>query len=280
MKIAFIKMHGAGNDYIYIDTIKHRYDVDFNKLAKTISSRHFSVGGDGLVLIMPSGNADYRMKMFNSDGSEAEMCGNAIRCVGKYLFDHGYLKKETFKIETHLDNKDLVIIEKTPSGEAKLLSVDMGKPILNGRDIPISVDRDPVIGVEVMGYKGTAVSMGNPHFVIFVDKITDSQVLIDGPEIEKLPIFPNKTNVEFIKVLDRRTLKMRVWERGTGETLACGTGACASTVAAVLNDLADRSVNIQLRGGTLAIEWKEDTGRVFLTGPAEEVYQGIYDFTT
>jgi len=280
MKIAFIKMHGAGNDYIYIDTIKHRYDVDFNKLAKTISSRHYSVGADGLVLIMPSDNADFRMKMFNADGSEAEMCGNAIRCVGKYLFDRGYLKKETFTIETHLDNKDLVIVEKTPSGEAKLLSVDMGKPILNGRDIPISVDRDPVIGVEVMGYKGTAVSMGNPHFVIFVDRITDTQVLIDGPEIEKHPIFPNKTNVEFIEILDRRTLKMRVWERGTGETLACGTGACASTVAAVLNDLADRSVNIQLRGGTLAIEWKEDTGRVFLTGPAEEVYQGIYDFTT
>ncbi len=271
-------MHGAGNDYIYIDTIKHGYDVDFNKLAKTISSRHFSVGGDGLVLIMPSDNADYRMKMFNADGSEAEMCGNAIRCVGKYLFDHGYLKKETFTIETHLDNKDLAIVEKTPSGEAKLLSVDMGKPILNGRDIPISVDRDPVIGVEVTGYKGTAVSMGNPHFVIFVDKITDSQVLIDGPEIEKHPIFPNKTNVEFIEVLDRRTLKMRVWERGTGETLACGTGACASTVAAVLNDLGERSVNIQLRGGALQIEWKKDTGRVFLTGPAVEVFHGIYDF--
>ncbi len=277
MKISFIKMHGAGNDYIYIDTIKHRYDVDFNKLAKTISSRHFSVGGDGLVLIMPSDNADYRMKMFNADGSEAEMCGNAIRCVGKYLFDRGYLKKESFTIETHLDNKDLVIVEKTPSGQAKLLSVDMGKPVLNGREIPIDFDRDPVIGVEVMGYKGTAVSMGNPHFVIFVDKITDSHVLTDGPEIEKHPIFPNKTNVEFIEVIDRRTLEMRVWERGTGETLACGTGACASAVAAVLNDLADRSVSIHLRGGTLRIEWKKE-GMVFLTGPAEEVFHGIYDF--
>ena len=279
MKIAFIKMHGAGNDYIYIDTIKHKYDVDFNNLAKTISSRHFSVGGDGLVLIMPSDTADYRMKMFNADGSEAEMCGNAIRCVGKYLFDNGYVKKETFSIETQLDNKDLVIIEKTPSGEAKLLSVDMGKPILNSKKIPIDVDQDPVIGVGIMGYKGTAVSMGNPHFVIFVDKITDKQVLIDGPEMEKHPIFPKKTNVEFIEVLDRRTLKMRVWERGTGETFACGTGACAGAVAAVLNDLADRSVSIQLRGGTLQVEWKKNTDRVFLTGPAEEVYQGVFEYT-
>ena len=258
MKIAFIKMHGAGNDYIYIDTIKHKYDVDFNNLAKTISSRHFSVGGDGLVLIMPSDTADYRMKMFNADGSEAEMCGNAIRCVGKYLYDNGYVKKETFSIETQ---------------------VDMGKPILNSKKIPIDVDQDPVIGVGIMGYKGTAVSMGNPHFVIFVDKITDKQVLIDGPEMEKHPIFPKKTNVEFIEVLDRRTLKMRVWERGTGETFACGTGACAGAVAAVLNDLADRSVSIQLRGGTLQVEWKKNTDRVFLTGPAEEVYQGVFEYT-
>jgi diaminopimelate epimerase len=280
MKIEFVKMHGAGNDYIYIDTLKNNYDVDFKKLAKAISWRHFSVGGDGLVLIMPSDKADYRMKMFNADGSEAEMCGNAIRCVGKYLFDRGYLKKDSFTIETYLDNKKLEIVEKSVSGEAKSLSVDMGKPILNGKNIPIDVDRNPVVGVEVMGYKGTAVSMGNPHFVIFVDKITDSQVLIDGPEIEKHPIFPNKTNVEFIEVLDRQTLKMRVWERGTGETFACGTGACASAVAAVLNDLADRSVNIQLRGGTLEIAWKKDSDRVFLTGPAEEVYQGIYDFIT
>ena len=190
------------------------------------------------------------------------------------------MKKESFTIETHLDNKDLVIVEKTLSGEAKMLSVDMGKPILNGKKIPINIDRNPVVGVEVMGYTGTAVSMGNPHFVIFVDKITDSQVLIDGPEIEKHPIFPNKTNVEFIEVLDRQTLKMRVWERGTGETFACGTGACASAVAAVLNDLADRSVSIQLRGGTLAIEWEKDSDRVFLTGPAEEIYQGIYNFAT
>jgi diaminopimelate epimerase len=271
-------MQGAGNDYVYIDMIRNRYDLDFHKLAREISSRHFGVGGDGLVLIMPSKKADYRMKMFNADGSEAEMCGNAIRCVGKYLFDDRYLKKENFTIETYVDNKELVITEKTSSGKAKSLSVDMGKPILNGKDIPIDVDMNPVIGIDVMGYEGTAVSMGNPHFVIFVDKITDKQVLTDGPEIEKNPIFPNKTNVEFIEVLDSKTLKMRVWERGTGETLACGTGACASAVAAVLNNFIERSVSIQLLGGTLHIDWKKDTDRVVLTGPAVEVFRGTYDF--
>jgi diaminopimelate epimerase len=278
LKIEFIKMQGAGNDYVYIDMIKNGYDLDFNKLAREISSRHFGVGGDGLVLIMPSEKADYRMKMYNADGSEAEMCGNAIRCVGKYLFDEGYLKKDTFKIETYIDNKELVITGKTASGKAKMLSVDMGKPILKGKEIPVDVDMNPVVGIDVMGYRGTAVSMGNPHFVIFVDRITDDQVLKDGPRIEINPIFPKKTNVEFIEVLDRQTLKMRVWERGTGETLACGTGACASTAAAVLNNFIDRSANIELRGGTLHIEWNEKTDRVILTGPAEEVFRGIYDF--
>jgi diaminopimelate epimerase len=276
MDIKFIKMHGAGNDYIYIDMLSQNYEVDFNELSRRISSRHFGVGGDGLVLIMTSDRADFRMRMFNADGSEAEMCGNAIRCVGKYLFDYGYLKKKTFSIETMAGIKTLEIGEKDREGKVKTLTVDMGEPVLNGKDIPIGFETNPVVDVEVIGYRGTAVSMGNPHFVIFMDEITDRHVLIGGPNLEKDKIFPCKTNVDFIQIIDRNTVKMRVWERGSGETLACGTGACAGVVAGVLGNLTDRSVNVHLPGGTLHIEWNENNNRVFLTGPAEEVFHGVY----
>lgn len=279
MNIEFIKMHGAGNDYIYIDMIRHGYKVGFQDLAQKISLRHFGVGGDGLVLIMESDKADYRMRMFNSDGSESEMCGNAIRCVGKYLHDNGYLKTSEFSIETSGGIKYLLLVEKDANGRAVKLKVDMGEPILNGKDIPVNVDKEPVMGIEVMGYSGTAVSMGNPHFVIFVDRITPTHVLTHGPKLEINPLFPNKANIEFIQVLDRHTIKMRVWERGAGETLACGTGACAGAVAGVLNNIVERTVDVKLPGGTLRIEWNKDNNRVFLTGPAEEVFRGIYNYS-
>lgn len=277
MHINFIKMQGAGNDYIYLDLITDGLDVDFHDLAKKISSRHFGVGGDGLVLIMKSSSADYRMRMFNADGSEAEMCGNAIRCVGKHLFDNGYLIKDEFSIETLGGIKKLWITKKDQNRKAVRLRVDMGEPILNGREIPVDIDENPVIDLQVMGYTGTAISMGNPHFVIPVESITDNQVLVDGPKLETNPIFPNRANIEFIRVIDRQTLEMRVWERGSGETLACGTGACASAVAGVLNNLVDRAVDVKLLGGTLTIEWNENN-RVYMSGPAQEVFRGFYNY--
>ncbi len=278
MDIEFIKMEGAGNDYVYLDLLKDSYDVDFSDLAKKIADRHFGVGGDGLVLMMESREADYRMRMFNADGSEAEMCGNAIRCVGKYLYDRAYLDNREFSIETLVGIKNLSIFETDEDGKAVKLRVDMGEPVLKGRDIPVQFDMEPVIGVEVRGYEGTAMSMGNPHFVIFVDEISDNHVLIDGPLLEKAPEFPNRINVEFVSVIDRDNIEMRVWERGSGETLACGTGACASAVASVLNDKTSREMNVKLLGGTLRIEWYEASNTVYMTGPATEVFSGTYNY--
>lgn len=276
MDIEFIKMEGAGNDYVYLDLLKNNYDLDFNDLSKKIADRHFGVGGDGLVLMMESREAHYRMRMFNADGSEAEMCGNAIRSVGKYLYDRAYLDDREFSIETLAGIKHLSVFETDEDGRAVKLRVDMGEPVLKGVDIPVQFDMEPVTGVTVRGYEGTAVSMGNPHFVIFVDEITDNHVLIDGPLLEKAPEFPNKINVEFVNVIDRGHIEMRVWERGSGETLACGTGACASGVASVLSNKTSREMNVKLLGGTLRIEWEESSNRVYMTGPATEVFSGIY----
>jgi diaminopimelate epimerase len=237
------------------------------------------------------------MRMFNADGSEAEMCGNAIRCVGKYLHDRGRLKggpkrgagktgarsgrHETrgFTIETLAGVKTLEVAKKDRAGKALQLTVDMGRPVLKGADIPVRVDAEPVVGVDVMGYRGTAVSMGNPHIVLFVDEITDGQVRGDGPKIENHPLFPRRTNVEFVKVLNGKNIEMRVWERGSGETLACGTGACAAAVASALNGFTGRNVEVKLLGGTLRIEWRETDGTVLMTGPAEEVFRGVYRYT-
>ncbi len=280
MDIEFIKMEGVGNDYVYLDLLKDSYDVDFSDLAKKIADRHFGVGGDGLVLMMESREADYRMRMFNADGSEAEMCGNAIRCIGKYLYDRAYLDNREFSIETLVGIKNLSIFETDEDGKAVKLRVDMGEPVLKGRDIPVQFDMEPVIGVEVRGYEGTAMSMGNPHFVIFVDEISDNHVLIDGPLLEKATEFPNRINVEFVSVIDRDNIEMRVWERGSGETLACGTGACASAVASVLNDKTSREMNVKLLGGTLRIEWDEASNTVYMTGPATEVFSGTYNYNS
>ncbi|UCB47539.1 MAG: diaminopimelate epimerase [Spirochaetota bacterium] len=278
----FIKMEGAGNDYVYIDLIKNSNELDFKNLdykdlAQKISQRHFGVGSDGLVLILPSSKAACKMRMFNADGSEAEMCGNAIRCVARYVYDHGYHKRKKLQIETLAGLKNLSII-KDEKDHHKIsgVRVDMGEPVLSGKSIPVKEDKEPVVGLTVMNYRGTAVSMGNPHFVIFTDEITDTQVLQHGPDIEQDPLFPNRTNVEFVKIVTRDLIDMRVWERGSGETLACGTGACASVVASVLNNLTSRTVDVRLRGGVLRIEWNEKDNRVYLTGPAREVFSGLY----
>jgi len=275
MNINFIKMHGAGNDYVYLDLIKNKYNLDFGKLSKKISDRHLGVGSDGLVLILKK-NDHFQMRMFNADGSEAQMCGNAIRCVAKYLYDHEYTDSELIKIDTLAGLKEVRIESKNHNGKVKTVNVNMGEPILNGRDIPVNYEGEPVTDIEVLGYRGTAVSMGNPHIVILVDEITDKHVLVDGPQIENHPLFPERTNVEFIKILDRSNIQMRVWERGSGETLACGTGACASAVACILNGLTDSIINVHLKGGILKIEWNGPDTPVYMTGPAELVFTGTY----
>ena len=277
-EIKFTKMHGAGNDYIYIDATKSCPD-NLPELAIKMSDVHFGIGSDGLVAILPSEVADFRMRMFNSDGSEAEMCGNATRCIAKYVYERGLTDKTQITLETLGGIKILHINQK--EGAVESVTVDMGEPILTPAEIPVISrnsdrkvsERETVGGRE---YIITAVSMGNPHAVIFTDEITDSQVLGEGPVLEVADIFPRKANIEFARVLNRGLIEMRVWERGTGETFACGTGACATAVAAALNGLTDREVEMQLRGGTLHIRWDEQTGHVFMTGPATFVCDGVF----
>ncbi len=271
----FTKMHGIGNDYVYINAFEEEIPEP-ERLAVVISNRHFGVGGDGLVLIMPSRIADARMRMFNSDGSEAEMCGNAVRCVGKFLYDHRIVTKETLTIETLAGVKELNLEIK--KGSVSAVKVDMGEPIFQSDLIPVGGESRIIIGepIAVNGnnYQFTAVSMGNPHCVIFVPEITDAMVLSDGPALEINRLFPRKINVEFVKVNSRASLTMRVWERGSGETMACGTGACASVVASISNNLTDRLVTVKLLGGELLIEWDQVSNHVFMTGPAVTVFEG------
>lgn len=278
-QIQFSKMHGAGNDYVYIDAtaeVPQHLDI----LAREISDRHFGVGSDGLVLILPSDIADFRMRMFNSDGSEAEMCGNATRCIGKYVYEMGLTDKTSLTLETKGGIRQM-FLHLGSGGEVDEVSVDMGAPVLKPSDIPVKSNNpdSKISETERIGdtdYCITAVSMGNPHAVIFVDEITDELVLGNGPELETADIFPKKSNIEFAKVLNSGHIEMRVWERGAGETLACGTGACATAVAAVLNGLTGRKVDLHLAGGTLHIDWDPATDHVFMTGPAEFICHGTY----
>ncbi len=271
----FTKMHGLGNDYVYVNGFEETIDNP-KEVAIKISDRHFGIGSDGLVLILPSDRSDFRMRMFNADGSEAEMCGNAIRCVGKFVYDNGLTTKEVVSIETLAGEKilDLTVEE----GQVTYAKVDMGEPILDPKDIPVNSELSPVVGemivVDNRAYAMTCVSMGNPHAITFVDEITDEHVLNLGPILEVHEAFPKKINVEFVKVIDDSTLEMRVWERGSGETLACGTGACATLVASVLNNKVNRKAAVNLLGGQLIIEWDEKTNHVFMSGPAETVYTG------
>ncbi len=270
----FTKMHGCGNDYVYVDCFRQPLPRDPAALSRVISDRHFGVGGDGLILICPSEKADARMRMFNADGSEAEMCGNGVRCVAKYVYDHGLARKPTLTIET---GRGILSLELTVAdGQVAQVRVDMGEPILEAARIPTSLPGNPPQEVQLPSHplRATCVSMGNPHCVCFVEQITDELVLGLGPKIEKDPVFPRRTNVEFVRVNRPDDLTMRVWERGSGETLACGTGACAVAVAGVLTGRTQRSLVVHLPGGALHLEWSAADQHVYLTGPAVEVFSG------
>lgn len=283
--IKFTKMEGLGNDYVYVDCTKQNLENASN-LAKIISDRHFGVGSDGLILIESSKKADFRMKMFNSDGTEAEMCGNGIRCVGKYVYDKGLTDKTTLKIETLAGIKVLNL--NLEGGNVKTVKVDMGEPILDYKLIPakygkVYKSRDGIkfykVNINIEGdlKELTCVSMGNPHGIDFANNIEKLKIEKFGPIIEVDEHFPNKVNAEFIEILDKHNIKMRVWERGAGETLACGTGACASVVASFLNGYTERKVTVELLGGKLEIEWNKEDNHVYMTGPAETVFEGEFD---
>lgn len=272
----FVKMQGIGNDYVYVDCIRQPLPSDIASLATKISDRNFGVGGDGLILICPSDKADARMRMFNNDGSESEMCGNGVRCVAKFVYDHGIAKKTSLAIET---GRGVLKLElETAGGKCHQVRVDMGEPILVAENIPTSLLGTPPLEVPLVidgvELKVTCVSMGNPHCITFVKEITNEMVLGIGPKVEKHSAFPRRTNVEFVRVDNPGEITMRVWERGSGETLACGTGACAVAVAGVLTGRTDRSIIAHLRGGDLRLDWSKTDNHVFMTGPAVEVFQG------
>lgn len=277
----FTKMHGAGNDYVYIDCFKENVTNE-SELAVRLSDRHFGVGGDGIILIKKGTKADFEMVMYNADGSRAEMCGNAIRCVSKYVYDNGYTDETSFSIESMGAVKYIdVTVE---NGRVVLARVDMGAPILKSVDIPVNSESEKVISkkITVAGreFNMTCVSMGNPHAVMFIDEHpNDFDLDFYGAKFEcNTDIFPNRINAEFAKVIDRKNIEMRVYERGTGETLACGTGTCATVVAAILNDYVDNDVTVHLLGGDLQIQWSgKEEDSVFMTGPAATVFTGEID---
>ncbi len=273
--IKFTKMHGLGNDYVYIDAINQKIENE-SSLAQFVSNRHFGIGSDGLILICKSEIADFKMRMFNSDGSEAEMCGNGIRCVGKFVYDKGLTNKTTVKIETLAGIKTLIL--NTKNEKVETARVDMGEPILEAEKIPVITTEEPVKNLELEAenqkFKFTCVSMGNPHAITIVENTKEFDVEKYGKVLEIDKAFPKKANIEFAQIVDRQNINMRVWERGAGETLACGTGACATAVACNLNGLTDRKVNIELLGGTLNIEWNETDNHVYMTGPAVTVFDG------
>ena len=275
MKLQFTKMHGCGNDYIYFDCFKQNI-ADPEELSRRLSRYHFGIGGDGIILIEPSECADARMRIFNQDGSEGKMCGNGIRCVGKYLYDSGLARKEEIAVETQSGIR--VLQMQVQNGQVIGVTVNMGQAELAPERIPVSLPGSEIIGMPVSidgkEWEITCVSMGNPHCVIFCEDPDSLDLTKVGPKFEKAPIFPEGVNTEFIRVIDRKTLQMRVWERGSGETLACGTGACASAVAAILRGYCDRKeeITVRLKGGELMIRW--DLEAVWMTGPAETVFTG------
>jgi diaminopimelate epimerase len=274
----FTKMHGAGNDYVYVDCFAEQPPPDPAELARRISHRHFGVGGDGLILIRPSEVGDARMQMFNADGSEAEMCGNGIRCLAKYVYDHGIARRKSLRIETAAGLLP-VTLETDHCDRVRAVTVDMGQPVLEAAQVPTTlrtggavVDHD--VRLDGRSFQATCVSMGNPHCVLFVDSASDDLVLGLGPKIERDPRFPKRTNVEFVEVISRREVRQRTWERGSGETWACGTGASAVCVAGVLSGRTERRILNHLLGGDLTLHWDETSNHVLMTGPAVEVFQG------
>ena len=271
----FTKMQGIGNDYVYVNCLEEKVDHP-EELAKLVSDRHFGIGSDGLILIKPSEVADFEMAMYNADGSRGEMCGNGIRCVAKYVYDRGLTDKTHISIETLAGIKYLELtVEK---GQVSQVRVDMGEPELLAEKIPVISQQEKVIDVPITAgekeYRMTCVSMGNPHCVVFMEDVEHLEIEKVGPLFENHELFPKRINTEFVKVIDRKTLQMRVWERGSGETLACGTGACATAVAAMLSGFCEDEVQIHLLGGDLTIEWNKESNHVFMTGPAEIVFDG------
>lgn len=278
-KIKFVKSHGLGNDFILIEDLREELELSQETVAR-LCNRHFGIGSDGLILIRPSREGDFFMKFFNADGSEAEMCGNGIRCFAKYLFDHKLVNRTNVYIETLAGLKEvkLIFIDGTP----RLARVDMGQPSFKPHDFHALSPNKEMIDYEIDTVKGkikmTCLSIGNPHCVIFAESVDLAPVHSLGPLVEKLPLFSQRTNVEFVQILNPNRIKVRVWERGAGETLACGTGACAAAVAAAKAGYTSRKVTVQLPGGELEIEWTSDD-HIFLTGPAEEVFEGDFDLS-
>ena len=271
----FTKMHGCGNDYVYINGFTNKIENP-NKLSEIVSNRNFGIGSDGLIVINPSDVADFKMSMYNADGSEGKMCGNGIRCVAKYVYDNKMTDKTTITVETLSGIKTLVL--NVEDEKVKTVRVNMGTPILKSKDVPVVSDKEQVIDEPVRindkEYRITCVSMGNPHAVTFIDDTDSFEIEKIGPLFENNEIFPDRVNTEFIQVVDRNNIKMRVWERGSGETLACGTGACASVVACVLNGLTENKVTVSLLGGDLFIEYNQEENVVYMTGPATISFTG------
>lgn len=282
----FTKMQGLGNDYVYVNCLEEKI-ADPQETARYVSDRHFGIGSDGLILINPSEVADFEMEMYNADGSRGEMCGNGIRCVAKYVYDYGLTDKTSISIETlgGIKYLDLTVEE----GKVSLVRVDMGSPVLEAGRIPIKMEgklpdadgeikviNEPIV-VNGTQYRMTGVSMGNPHAVVYVDDVAGFDIEKTGPQFENHERFPQRINTEFVKVIDSQTAEMRVWERGSGETLACGTGACAVAVAGILNGLTENKVTVRLLGGDLLIEWDREADRVYMTGPAAVVFDGEID---
>ena len=273
----FTKMHGCGNDYIYVDGTKEILTPQEKpEVVRCLSDRHFGIGGDGVIFINPSREADFEMEMYNMDGSRAEMCGNGIRCVAKFVYDKGLTDKTSISVISCGKIKYLTL--SIENGKVSTVRVNMGSPIFKSKDIPVISDKEEVIGdeIEVDGeiYKMTCVSMGNPHAVVFMNEVKGLPLEKMGPLFENHARFPKRINTEFVKVLDENTVEMRVWERGTGETLACGTGACATVVACVLNGLTKEQVTVKLLGGNLQIQWDRVSNLIYMTGPATTVFEG------
>lgn len=277
----FTKMQGLGNDYVYVNCLQEKIDNP-PAAARFVSDRHFGIGSDGLIMINPSDAADFEMEMYNADGSRSEMCGNGIRCVAKYVYDYGLTDKTSISVETLGGIKYLdLIIE---NGKVSLVKVDMGKPVLEPEKIPVIAEDEAqteLVNAPIMidgkEYRMTSVSMGNPHTVVYMDDVKGLDIESIGPKFENHERFPNRVNTEFVKIIDRQTVEMRVWERGSGETLACGTGACAAAVASILNGFTEDKVTVKLLGGDLFIEWDKETNHVYMTGPAAVVFDGEID---
>ena len=272
----FTKMQGIGNDYVYVNCLQETIENP-SELAKKISDRHYGVGSDGLIMINPSDKADFEMEMYNADGSRGEMCGNGIRCVAKYVYDYGLTDKTSISVETLAGIKYLDLT--VEDGTVVLVKVDMGKPMLRPEEVPVVSEKEEVIDepitVDGQEYRMTCVSMGNPHAVVFIDQdVKEFPLETVGVKFENHERFPKRVNTEFVNVLDRHTAQMRVWERGSGETLACGTGACAVAVACALNGLTEDEVTVKLLGGDLQIKWDREKNTVYMTGPAEVVFDG------